>query len=1820
MASNQSGKNLAKMKDPVEFIQVWRDQLIDLTKRNTLLNFKAPKTSSITISHPTAIETVSLLLEGEPVRLTHLRILVELELEPDVEPAETSGERRQSWQKLETLLPGILYADLLESDLRTRAGTIERRTTQEFLDRGLWTLYVAFGQLVWRDIDGESFRAPLLLIPVSVTASSERTIWTLNRTDEDVVLNPALQIKAERLGVVIPQAATEQDDFDPAQWIRTVNAAVEEAAGWNAEESAVLSRFSFFKEAMYRDLLDNEEAIAAHDVIRAIIDPESAALGESEFVDPTSVDQVLPPETTPLIRDADSSQCAAIATALHGSSLVIDGPPGTGKSQTIANLIGAFLHKKQTVLFVSEKAAALEVVRDRLKEAGLVDYVLELHSHKATRKEVAAALGDALSSKPKPPRPMSEAELGRVESLREELAAAAEAANMIREPLGRSFNEVVGIVAGMADAPNAPGCSLTSETISLDLLSEVRRLGKRASHSWRPVSELNRFPWRGARGQMTYETKISKGQLTLNDLEIAVDPFAGWINSFDWKLSDLPDLLETVRSCEVEADLIVEVWLMAPSLTPTLQAIAALRRILDVHRTSTEKLNAIIEGNSPETELVELPDFVRMPIGKDAWQELQIDDIEEAMRAASLLAKLASRFEKAAAATDRLLDLDSKTDLEGAERRQQLLKIATSDLKPPVEWLKTNALEQVGGAAARLKAAWDEEIEVRQRAEKYWTEEILAQDIQGLRVRFVNIYRGLKRFSSDCRADKEILARSGQPGQKAKGLQKVLDLAAEWQASIRQREMAENEFSPILASQYRGVNTQWSKLDQRVENGREVRHRLGNTLTSAQTRFLTGDDEPDPSIETELLYDIDAFVGAFEREWPHLPEYSAALRRRNAPDLIGDLQVLIKLLGQCATALVELTPLLKLDIMPTLGSLRDISEHRGICNAMERELNSSHEELGRELGAFYEGLNSSLVAIDRSFELTKRLRDIASGALSPSQVRVIKSADIGGAEAVIEATGRYAESVNQIVGLFDDETEQEVRGEFDRFENARDFMSALLEDSTGQQEWTDFNEIINRCAELGLKATIDFCLQEAIDAEDVEKILVKSLLRTWADSVLAADPALAKVRSYDKDAIVAEYRTLDRGLISHAVSPIIESANLLRPQSNHGQSAVIKSESLKKRRHLPIRELLGKTQGAAQALKPVFMMSPLSVSQFLPTGMKFDVVIFDEASQVRPADAINCIYRGRSVIIAGDDRQLPPTNYWDSDSSDSETLEDDIDATDFESVLDIAKRAMPVRSLLWHYRSRHEDLITFSNRNFYDGKLFTFPSARQKSDDLGVAFFKVVGTYRRGTTRDNPEEARSVALRVEHHFDTRPNRTLGVVTFSEAQRETVEREIELLRVRRPDLAGYFSTDRLHGFFIKNLESVQGDERDVIIFSIGYGFDANGKMSNNFGPINKPKGWRRLNVAITRALYRVEVVSTISASDIGPSTTDEVRYFQQYLAYAEYGPSILDINFQGSDGETESPFEDSVLRVLEGWGYKVRPQVGTAGYRIDLGIEHPERPGIFVLGIECDGYAYHSSQVARDRDRLRQDVLEGLGWSLHRIWGTAWYRHQNEEKDRLKQAITQAMSREEAWVGLVSIESVRPVIEKVVDEIPVIPIWVETYKAVGRVTSLPKHIRASDTQALSYMRRLIEEVVAFEGPVHVSILELRLRDAWKIGRIGAAIREIWQKSLKTASVETREEFFYGLPDQQARVRVSGEQERSVNQVAIEELAQAMDQLVVDALAISAAELFTAIARIYGWTRTGSEIQSRLEEALKAALEWEWFKWADDMLVPVFSEKQ
>jgi very-short-patch-repair endonuclease len=404
------------------------------------------------------------------------------------------------------------------------------------------------------------------------------------------------------------------------------------------------------------------------------------------------------------------------------------------------------------------------------------------------------------------------------------------------------------------------------------------------------------------------------------------------------------------------------------------------------------------------------------------------------------------------------------------------------------------------------------------------------------------------------------------------------------------------------------------------------------------------------------------------------------------------------------------------------------------------------------------------------------------------------------------------------------------------------------------------------------------------------------------------------------------------------------------------------------------------------------MMSPLSVTQYINTNViHFDVLIFDEASQLRTEDVVPAIIRSNQVIVIGDNKQLPPTSFFAT--GDSQEDIDNQDDASYESVLDECSKFMLGRRLKWHYRSQDERLIAFSNRHFYDSQLVTFPNPVQ-NPDLGVWFKHVPdGIYDRGKRRDNRREAQVVSQLALEHFQRFPEQSLGIIAFSEAQADAIREQIEILGKEYPDLET-FCSDNSPQFFLKALENVQGDERDAIILSVGYARDDQGKLYLNFGPLNKLGGERRLNVAVTRAKSKITLVSSIVAGDIDLTGTKSkgIKALHDYLEYAASGGERLQGNSYTDTLKFDSLFEEDVYHALVQQGYTIRTQVGCSGYRIDLAVVNNNRPGEFLLGIECDGASYHKSPTARDRDRLRQQVLERLGWKIHRIWSTDWFRN------------------------------------------------------------------------------------------------------------------------------------------------------------------------------------------------------------------------------------
>ena len=616
---------------------------------------------------------------------------------------------------------------------------------------------------------------------------------------------------------------------------------------------------------------------------------------------------------------------------------------------------------------------------------------------------------------------------------------------------------------------------------------------------------------------------------------------------------------------------------------------------------------------------------------------------------------------------------------------------------------------------------------------------------------------------------------------------------------------------------------------------------------------------------------------------------------------------------------------------------------------------------------------------------------------------------------------------------------------------------------------------------------------------------------------------LAQFNRESHERRVGEFKELDENIFQiNQVTLLKRHFQKLSSVSLHsGQVGVLRHEFEKKRRHKPIRRLVQEAGQAIQAIKPVFMMSPLSVAAYLPPeSISFDLVVFDEASQIQPSEALGAIARAKQVVVVGDSKQLPPTSFFDSYF---ENEDEDAFTSYTESILSLFKaQGAKEQMLRWHYRSRHESLIATSNHKFYDNRLLIFPSPVERSDKLGLKYRYLPNAYYEpGEGKScNRQEARMVAEAVLEHARTSPELSLGVAAFSQSQAQAIIEELEIQRNQRTETEEFFNLHPSEPFFIKNLENVQGDERDVIFISIGYGLQANGKLSHNFGPLNKDGGERRLNVFITRARIRCEVFTNMRYFHINPDQTNSlgVKALHAYLKYAETGE--LDIPRPTGRG-ADSEFEQAVAQRLKDQGYEVHHQVGTAGYFIDLAIKDDKWPGQYLLGIECDGASYHSSASARERDRLRQYVLESKGWMIHRIWSTDWFHNQERAFARLQQAIEQAKMRrvDPEEVKKKQTSQARPtLINRDERSEFVIP-------SNGGLVSLPPYEHAplqqfaySDIDQVPFhiIHRLFNQLAKSEGPIHVDEAIKRVAGALGFLRITGKVKDRLRAAINTMS--------------------------------------------------------------------------------------------------------
>ena len=579
---------------------------------------------------------------------------------------------------------------------------------------------------------------------------------------------------------------------------------------------------------------------------------------------------------------------------------------------------------------------------------------------------------------------------------------------------------------------------------------------------------------------------------------------------------------------------------------------------------------------------------------------------------------------------------------------------------------------------------------------------------------------------------------------------------------------------------------------------------------------------------------------------------------------------------------------------------------------------------------------------------------------------------------------------------------------------ARELLTTLDADDKTPHRLPRLHELEQELQDLEMDGLVQYLRASHLTSQTWVDALDFAWLSSMLDLARESDAHIAGFDGRAQDALVEEFQRLDKHRLDLAVARVrrahAESATAAR-NAHPGQDQIVSSEARKKSRHKPLRQTFEDASDVLTALRPCWMASPLAVSQLLGSARAFDIVIFDEASQVLPHDAIPSLMRGNKTVVAGDRNQLPPTTFFFYGGEDDESAESAGPSEGFESLLDLLSAFLEPWSLDWHYRSRSEELISFSNRHIYGDRLVTFPSAGELP---AVTHELVAWTPMDGQEESSSAEARRVVELVIAHAETmlkraeRERETLGVIAMGVKHAQRIEACLDETLRDRPDLDEFFDLQAAERFFIKNLERVQGDERDAIILSVGYGKDRSGKLPYRFGPLLTEGGERRLNVAVTRARRRMTVVSSFTHQDMDPgrSTRRGVELLRLYLQYAQSNGKLM--GDTADSGVGLNAFEQEVSDSLQARGIAILPQWGASNYRIDLVAAHPDRPGRLVLAIECDGASYHSAPTARDRDRLRQQHLEALGWRFHRIWSTDWFMRREEEIERAVNAFEDAV--------------------------------------------------------------------------------------------------------------------------------------------------------------------------------------------------------------------
>lgn len=1529
----------------------------------------------------------------------------------------------------DNLIQTLLLPEQLERKLN--AISLKERTWEQ--ETGINPLKIAFGFLEWQDPkSSKSCMAPLTLMPVQLkkVRTKSGSEFFLSAAESEIEGNVVLEVMFRenysvnllRYEDVRQERNTQREEKKSEkevveEYFERISGIQFKDVKCKVRRQIAIGVFPSSQMAMYVDTGRDERDLEKRELIGELFTPSTrngTSLYEAGDKDD---DATLENQIIGLVLDSDSSQFRVIAETVAGTkNLAVEGPPGSGKSQTIVNVIANAMAAGQKVLFVAEKMAALEVVRSRIEDVGLGDYVLSLHATRSGREEVIKSVKNGLERRrtnaPDVSRlPKVIADYRRIRSILDgyvgKLTKSYEGAGeKVYRVIGRGISES----DELSDLPfylQRPD-SLPSDAVGAMYadLDNISAHAEKFASAWESARTTASF-WEGliniGDGMLVRDTMRADMAMVIEALErgaakrsrvealglpVASLPFEQierviqeyltinvpthrnlLIRAIQFGVADtIAGFIMECRRCQRERDRLAKVASDPDSLEiatkfrelhsqcttsgeSSIQLAEWRRQLIDLRQENVARRNIYIKLN----ELIELyPDAMTVPAGRlSEAADLVRETAPEVFAACS-----SALYSEHAIGEGEALCRTARELLERRRKIAEELDVENSFYLP----------EQLEACSAILGKT-------------------------GLFGRFLSPYR------TALNVYRELCVGTRRDRHRAATLLKSL---AAWKRSLE--EFSKNEKGVALfGSNFTGMESDFEFLAKVIAYARKAR------------------EVTDGSHEEQIRGLVFSGRRRVAAALCALPE-NMPLRTRD--ELLDDLHQGDEAIASRTAFIEKVSPLLSIlveqDNFP-------VSQLSSIANRIE-----------------------ALAAARRNLDENTRARDVfCEDFAGNSTITDTLDGDL----AVLELVKQNSDSTATIQHLLESNSWQEAAEAVSDLRHEREMAAKLFAGLGKKYGFSFFDRIegmspdesiayFRRASEdvEGFRVHAELAFQQAgiedagllwlIDAFKRENIEPKRF-----PAVTRAIIARATVAQAEKHcgalvgdsrnsgatlgALRAELSSLDREMtelmrreverkIRAAYTPVGGRSG--RHVGDLTEMQLITHEMGKTKQHIPIRELTRRAGRALRELKPCWMMSPLAVSRYLPRdGEPFDLCIIDEASQMTPENALGALLRAKQVMVVGDTNQLPPSNFFRS-SVDSDTEDDDENAPalELESILDLANASFqPSRRLRWHYRSRHQSLIQFSNHHVYDDDLIVFPTPIEAGDHLGVSLVRVDGDYHKGL---NGKEAAILIEAAAAFMRAEPGRSLGIATFNAKQSDLLNEEMELLRERDPAIAAYIDkwSENLDSFFIKNLENVQGDERDVIMIGTLYGSDkTTGKFSQQLGPITQAEGKRRLNVLFTRARQRIVTFTSMQPSDL-TSASPGVQMLKAWLEYSAAGGIMPTPDDTGADAD--SPFEEYVAEQIRKMGFDVVLQVGVSGYRVDIGVRHPHRPNEFILGVECDGESYHSHRSARDRDRLRDEVLEGLGWRLYRIWSYDWFNDPKHEIKRLRETLEQMTAR------------------------------------------------------------------------------------------------------------------------------------------------------------------------------------------------------------------